>query len=119
MSAPPDPVGAGRLTLSDLVERTGAPASTIHYYRRSGLIPAPERHSANRFVYDESHVEAILRIRAQADADPAECRLRIVTAAIDAFKTRSYAEVSVSDIAEAAKMARATSTGTFPPKRPC
>jgi AcrR family transcriptional regulator len=114
--APEDSQEAERLTLSDLVERTGVPASTIHHYRRSGLIPAPERQSANRFVYDESHVDAILRIRAQADTDPAECRMRIVAAAIDAFKTRSYAEVSVSDIAEAAKMAKGNVYRYFPSK---
>src|SRR6202050_573054 len=116
VSASDDPGGTGRLTLSDLVERTGVPASTIHYYRRSGLIPTPERQSANRFAYEECHVEAILRIRAQADADPAECRTRIVAAAIDAFKTRSYAEVSVSDIAEAAKMAKGNVYRYFPSK---
>jgi AcrR family transcriptional regulator len=116
VSASDDPGGTGRLTLSDLVERTGVPASTIHYYRRSGLIPVPERQSANRFVYEECHVEAILRIRAQADADPAECRTRIVAAAIEAFKTRSYAEVSVSDIAEAAKMAKGNVYRYFPSK---
>lgn len=116
MAAPTDPRVTERLSLSDLVERTGTPASTIHYYRRSGLIPEPERQSANRFVYNECHVEAILRIRAQADADPAECRTRIVAAAIDAFKTRSYAEVSVSDIAEAAKMAKGNVYRYFPSK---
>jgi AcrR family transcriptional regulator len=106
----------GRLSLSDLVERTGVPASTIHYYRRSGLIPAPDRQNANRFIYDECHVEAILRIRAQAATDQPECRARIVAAAIDAFKTRSYAEVSVSEIAEAANMAKGNVYRYFPSK---
>jgi AcrR family transcriptional regulator len=116
MAAPIIQRKAGRLTLSDLMERTGVPASTIHYYRRKGLIPPPERETPRRFVYDEYHVDAILRIRAQGDADPEECRARIVTAAIDAFKTRSYAEVSVSDIAEAAKMAKGNVYRYFPSK---
>lgn len=94
------------LTLSDLVERTGVPASTIHHYRRTGAIPAPVSQSGNRFLYDETHVEALLRIRAHATADTPELRAKLVSAAIDAFKTRSYAEVSVSDIAEAAGMAK-------------
>ena len=96
------------------MERNGVPAGSIHYYRRSGLIPRRKRQSANPFVYEECHVEAILRIRARADADPAEYRTRIVVAAIDAFKTSSYAEVSVSDIAEAAKMAKGNVYRYFP-----
>lgn len=94
------------LSLSDVVARTGVPASTIHHYRRSGLIPPPLRHSANRFLYDERHVEAVQALRAQPAAEQHDCRERIVAAAIDAFKTRSYAEVSVSDIAESAHMAK-------------
>ena len=94
------------LSLSELVARTGVPASTIHHYRRSGLIPPPHRQSANRFVYDERHVEALHALRAQPAAEHHDCRQRIVGAAIEAFKTRSYAEVSMSDIAEAAGMAK-------------
>jgi AcrR family transcriptional regulator len=84
------------------------PASTIHHYRRAGLIPPPVRESANRFGYDERHLDALSRIRAQAAADPPECRARVVAAAIEAFQTRSYSEVTVSDIAEAAQMAKGT-----------
>jgi AcrR family transcriptional regulator len=94
------------LTLSGLVERTGVPASSIHHYRRSGLIPPPRRQAANRFVYGEEHVAALLTIRSQHGEDSQEARARIVASAIEAFKTRSYAEVSVSDIAEAAHMAK-------------
>jgi AcrR family transcriptional regulator len=97
-----------RLSLSELVARSGVPASTIHYYRRAGLIPPAVRETANRFGYDERHLEALQRIRAQAAADEPECRARIVAAAIDAFQTRSYSEVTVADIAEAAQMAKGT-----------
>lgn len=104
------------LSLSDVVGRTGVPASTIHHYRRSGLIPPPQRQSANRFIYDERHVEAILALRAQPAAEQHDHRERIVAAAIEAFKTRSYAEVSVSDIAEAAGMAKGNVYRYFPSK---
>lgn len=92
------------------------PASTIHHYRRSGLIPPPVRQSANRFLYDERHVEAVLAVRAQPAAEQHDCRERIVAAAIEAFKTRSYAEVSVSDIAESAHMAKGNVYRYFPSK---
>jgi AcrR family transcriptional regulator len=95
-----------RLTLSDLIAQSGVPASTIHHYRRTGLIPPPEREASNRFAYDQRHLDALIRIRAQAAADFPECRDRIVKAAIEAFKTRGYGEVTVSDIAEAAGMAK-------------
>jgi AcrR family transcriptional regulator len=93
------------LTLSELVARSGVPASTIHNYRRRGLIPEPARVAKNRFAYDERHLEALLAIRSKTAALQPEHRERIVAAAIEAFKTRSYSEVTVSDIADAAHMA--------------
>jgi AcrR family transcriptional regulator len=107
---------AATLSLSDVVARTGVPASTIHHYRRMGLIPPPQRQSANRFLYDDRHVEGVLAIRAQPAAEHHDCKVRIVGAAIEAFKTRSYAEVSVSDIAEAAGMAKGNVYRYFPSK---
>jgi AcrR family transcriptional regulator len=107
---------AATLSLSEVVARTGVPASTIHHYRRSGLIPPPVRQSANRFLYDDRHVEAVLALRAQPAAEQHDCRERIVSAAIEAFKTRSYAEVSVSDIAESAHMAKGNVYRYFPSK---
>jgi AcrR family transcriptional regulator len=92
------------------------PASTIHYYRRTGQIPPPRRQSANRFVYDQRHVDALIALRAQPAAEHEVCRERIVAAAIEAFKTRSYAEVSVQDIAEAAHMAKGNVYRYFPSK---
>jgi len=105
--ADPDSSPDRRFSLSELVARSGVPASTIHHYRRAGMIPPPARESANRFGYDERHLEALLAIRGQAAADP-ECRDRVVAAAIEAFQTRSYSEVTVSDIAEAAEVAKGT-----------
>jgi AcrR family transcriptional regulator len=108
VSVDPEPALERRFSLSELVARSGVPASTIHHYRRAGLIPPPVRETANRFGYDERHLEALRSIRAEAAADPPECRARVVTAAIEAFQTRSYSEVTVSAIAEAAQMAKGT-----------
>lgn len=52
-----------RLSLSELVALSGVPASTIHHYRRSGLLPAPLRQASNRFCYHEHHLEALRLIR--------------------------------------------------------
>ena len=70
------------------------------------MIPPPLRIAPNRFAYDEAHVEALRRIRDCSHPEPPELRARIVAAAIEAFKTRSYSEVTVSDIAEAAQTAK-------------
>jgi AcrR family transcriptional regulator len=104
-----------RFSLSELVARSGVPASTIHHYRRTGLIPPPEREAANRFAYDERHLQALLAIRAQVTDSP-EIRARVVGAAIDAFQTRSYSEVTVSEIAEAAQLAKGSIYRYFPSK---
>ena len=106
MAPTAEPGEAAPLSLSELVERSGVPASTIHHYRRNGQIPAPARQSGNRFIYDQSHLDALLRIRAQSASEGADIRARIVGAALEAFKTRTYADVSVSDIAEAAHTAK-------------
>jgi AcrR family transcriptional regulator len=58
--------GAGAttsFTMSDLVERTGVAATTIHHYQRLGLLPPPERVASNRFRYTEQHVQAVKLIR--------------------------------------------------------
>jgi AcrR family transcriptional regulator len=51
------------LELSELVARTGVPAATLHYWRRLGLLPPAEPIAANRFVYDERHVQAARLVR--------------------------------------------------------
>ena len=51
------------MSLSELIARTGVPASTIHHYRRAGLLPTPLTGPSNRYTYDERHVEALALIR--------------------------------------------------------
>jgi AcrR family transcriptional regulator len=52
-----------QFTMSELVERTGVPAATVRYYLAAGVLPPPEKLAANRFLYDERHVELIRLIR--------------------------------------------------------
>ena len=51
------------LTVSELAERAGVSVPTIHSYRRLGLLPEPTVIAANRFLYDDRHVEALAMIR--------------------------------------------------------
>jgi AcrR family transcriptional regulator len=50
-------------TISALAQRTGVPVPTIHYYRRLGLLPEPVVMAANRYLYDDRHVEVLAMIR--------------------------------------------------------
>ena len=50
-------------SITDLVTLTDVPPATIHYYLRNGLLPQPKRVAANRFVYDQRHVQALKLVR--------------------------------------------------------
>lgn len=54
---------AGDYTIRDLVQLTAVPASSIHHYRRLGLIPDPTRSPSNQHQYDERHVTALTMVR--------------------------------------------------------
>lgn len=58
-------VGEARpgMTVSQLAEASGVGVPSIHHYRKLGLLPPPVPVSANRFHYDERHVEALRTIR--------------------------------------------------------
>ncbi len=126
--------GTAQLSLSEVVARTMVPASTVHHYLRAGLIPPPNRESANRFSYDERHVTALRYIRALrgrrglrldaiaeelpdlltrgggelagTEAEERDAACRLLDAATEAFLTRSFAEVTVGEIAEAARVGK-------------
>jgi AcrR family transcriptional regulator len=49
--------------ISELVERTGVPRATIHHYVGRGVLPPPRRVAANRFMYDNKHVEGLKLIK--------------------------------------------------------
>lgn len=53
--------------IGELVDRTGVPATSIHHYRRIGLLPPPRRESANRFLYDTRHERAVRLVRLLRD----------------------------------------------------
>jgi AcrR family transcriptional regulator len=53
--------------MSELVERSGTAAATVRYYLAEGLLPTPTRAQANRYLYDERHVEIVRFIRILRD----------------------------------------------------
>lgn len=56
-----------QFTMGELVRQTKVPASSIHHYLRLGLLPPPQRSTANKFLYDDRHCQALLAIRTLRD----------------------------------------------------
>jgi len=97
--------------ISDAAKRTGLPTSTLRYYERIGLLPAPERTDSGYRAYEERTLERLMFIaRAKTlglglddigqladlwDADrcgPVQARLRdIITAKVAATEARARA----------------------------
>jgi AcrR family transcriptional regulator len=145
-SAVPAEVGCTPLSVSDLVARTGVPKSTIHHYLKLELIPPPSHSALNRFGYDERHVVALRLVRILRDkrgmsleeiatqlptllARPdvlaqltapddagTDVACRLTDAAIEAFQTRSFGEVTIADIAESAGVAKGSVYNHFASK---
>jgi AcrR family transcriptional regulator len=57
-----EPSAAG-MNLGRVVALSGVPASTVHHYRRLGLLPRPKPADQGRFSYGEVHVRALRLIR--------------------------------------------------------
>jgi DNA-binding transcriptional MerR regulator len=55
---------ARRLTIRQLVERTGVTTPTVHHYVALGLLPEPERPHRRMAYYDPSCVKRIAQIKA-------------------------------------------------------
>jgi AcrR family transcriptional regulator len=138
--------GAGPpLTLGQLVTLSGVPASTVHHYRRLGLLPAPQPARSGRFEYGEDHVRALVLIRELReergmplyqikvvlpallqgnepfppglDEVAGEPQQRLIEAAIRLFsEPKGYASVTVSEIAAAAGVAKGSVYRHFPSK---
>lgn len=119
----------GHVTLGGLVACSGVPASTVHHYRRLGLLPAPATDDRGHFVYGQAHLRSLQIIRELRDDrgmslvqirsvlpellqggeppagnhDGGEPQQRLVEAAFRLFsEPRGYASVTVSEIAAAA-----------------
>jgi AcrR family transcriptional regulator len=137
--------GSPPLTLGQLVTLSGVPASTVHHYRRLGLLPAPRPAKSGRFAYGEDHVRALVIIRELREercmplgqikvvlpsllegTEPlppgleeaaGEPQQRLIEAAIRLFsEPKGYASVTVSEIATAAGIAKGSVYRHFPSK---
>jgi|GEM_PF-1514388 len=121
------------MNLGRVVALSGVPASTVHHYRRLGLLPRPKPAAQGRFSYGEVHVRALRLIRtlreqrglslrqissvlpgllegkqAELPAPSAEGpEARLIEAAFRLFsEPKGYASVTVSEIAAEAGVAK-------------
>lgn len=51
------------MRMRDLVRETGVASTTVHYYLRLGLLPAPEKAARNSALYSQEHAERLALIR--------------------------------------------------------
>jgi AcrR family transcriptional regulator len=127
------------------VALSGVPASTVHHYRRLGLLPETEPSRPGRFAYSERHLRAVQLVRElreerglslteirqvlpglldgdqpSALAGRDHCgdpQKRLVEAAFRLFsEPKGYAAVTVSEIAAAAGVAKGSVYRHFPSK---
>jgi AcrR family transcriptional regulator len=130
--------------MSGLVQRTGVPRTSIHFYLREGLLPQPHKTAVNRSLYTEDHVELLRRItelkegglslaevRAELSGDVARIddddtdliarendRIRkiILRVATEEFMARGYDNARVADIIRAAGVTSQVFYAHFPSK---
>lgn len=57
------------MRMRELVELSGLPKSTIHFYQREGLLPAPEKSARNAASYSEVHLARLALIGQLRAAD--------------------------------------------------
>ena len=51
------------MKIKELIQKTGVPKQTIHYYIQSGLLPKPRRLGPNSADYGQTHVERLGMIK--------------------------------------------------------
>jgi AcrR family transcriptional regulator len=132
-------------TISQLEKATGVSRDTVYYYIREGLLPAGQKASATRAIYDESHADLLLEIgrlkdgglslkeirdrlgaRIEEAADSGvdlvarqseDSRNAILQVAARRFAKHGYERTRIADICKEAGVTAQVLYGHFPSKR--
>jgi len=126
----------GPMKMSELVRLAGVPASTIHFYIKEGLLPAPVKTGKTSAYYSGSHLKRLGYIKQQlaqkkslaaikkdmaqrfpaSEEEPAGLnggkpmhrREEIIQAAIELFLAKGYGDTSIADVAASIHMSKVT-----------
>lgn len=128
------------MKISELSSRADIPVSTIKYYLRQGLLPAPLSTGKNMAYYTEAHLECLLAIskmqargmsldtirehlpklapaQAPIHVRPRSSRwIKVTRSATELFRTKGYHATSIADIVKHAGIGRGTFYHYFPNK---
>jgi DNA-binding transcriptional MerR regulator len=132
------------LTISALERETGVPRSTIHFYVREGLLPAPQKTAASRALYSEDHVRllhqitelksagrSLAEIKAELEAELSQAHANgvdlagreyerihreILRVATESFAQKGYDRTHVADIVKAVGITHQVFYSHFPSK---
>jgi AcrR family transcriptional regulator len=132
-------------TISQLEKATGVGRDTIYYYIREGLLPAGQKASATRSIYDESHADLLreigrlkegglslseIRVRLGARIEQAadsgvdlvarqseDSRNAILQVAARRFAKHGYERTRIADLCKEAGVTAQVLYGHFPSKR--
>lgn len=88
--------------MKQLVERSGLPRTTVHFYLRQGLLPAPETSGRNTATYSEAHLDRLKLITQLRSGEFGELSLSQIRAAVAKIESgmdpgAAVATVSISD----------------------
>ena len=124
----------GPMKISELVQSAGVPASTIRFYIKEGLLPAPIKTGKTSAYYSKTHLERITYIKEQTAEKKSlasikeEMSLRfpqteeqtescgkvtqrrddIIRSAIELFLSKGYGETSIADIVDHTHISKMT-----------
>lgn len=123
-----------KYTIAEVSQKTGLPLSTIRFYVQEGLIPKPVKTSQTRAYYSSDHIKVLRRIQRKKTVGkkslkkikeeldrksggipgPAETQggihpqENILSSATELFSRKGYAETTIDDIAEHARVSKET-----------
>lgn len=130
----------GFMKMSELSEKSGVPASTIRHYIQEGLLPPAIKTGRTRAYYTNTHLELLEIIRQKQSGEskslsairdeikrevplpeespkpsevPSGKREEVLSAATELFLKKGYAETSIAELANTARMSKETIYGNF------
>ncbi|MFU8859332.1 MAG: MerR family transcriptional regulator [Cyclonatronaceae bacterium] len=84
------------MRIAELVNQSGVPRTTIHYYQRLGLLPKAEKRSSNSAIYGQKHLDRlklITRLRSESGGSFSMDRIRAIITQLDSGSEKALAQI--------------------------